>query len=197
MQKKKRFGFLGGTFDPIHSGHLILAQQLMEKFQLDKVIFIPSAAPPHKDDKSVSPAHHRLEMTRAAVEDNPQFEISGIELKREGKSYTIDTIRELKKLHPHSDFFLLAGSDVLTEFDTWKDPDKIFREIKVIIGVRPGYDIIESDNKFFKKSIIAEINGLHVSSTQIRQKVREGKSIKYLVPLRVEEYIKAKGLYKE
>jgi len=194
---KKRTGLLGGTFDPIHSGHLILAQQLLENFHLDKVIFIPAATPPHKDDESISPSNHRFEMTRAAIEDNPLFQVSDIELKRQGKSYTIDTIRQLKELHPDSDLFLLAGSDVLTEFDTWKDPDKIFQEIKVVLGIRPGYDKIEMDNKFFKKSIMAEINGLHVSSTLIRHKVREGKSIKYLVPSKVEEYIQAMGLYKE
>ena len=194
---KKRIGFLGGTFDPIHSGHLILAQQLLEPFQLDKVFFIPAAIPPHKNDKSVSTAHQRFEMTKAAIEDNSRFEISDIELKREGRSYTIDTIRQLKELFPDSDFFLLAGSDILNEFDTWKDPEKIFQEMKVVIGVRPGYDKIDPDNEFFKKSIIAKIEGLQVSSTQIRHKVREGKSIKYLVPVKVEEYIKAKELYKK
>jgi nicotinate-nucleotide adenylyltransferase len=194
---KRRIGFLGGTFDPIHLGHLILAQQLVEQFQLKKVLFIPSAAPPHKDDIKVSPTHHRFEMTRAAVEDNRLFEISDIELKREGKSYTIDTITELKKLHPDSDLYFLAGSDVLTEFDTWKDPERIFEQVKVALGTRPGYDKVDMDNKFFSKTIMVEINGLHVSSTQVRHRVKEGKSIKYLVPLKVEEYIKAKGLYKE
>jgi len=192
---KKKIGFLGGTFDPIHSGHLILAQQLLEQFQLDRVIFIPAATPPHKDDRSVSLTQHRFEMTRTAIEDNPLFEISDIELKREGKSYTIDTIKKLKELYPGSDLFLLGGSDILTEFETWKDPEKIFQEVKVVIGIRPGYDKIDSDNEFFKKSIIAEIDGLQVSSTQIRRKVREGKTIKYLVPLKIEEYIIAKGLY--
>jgi nicotinate-nucleotide adenylyltransferase len=194
---RKRIGFLGGTFDPIHSGHLILAQELLEKFQLEKVIFIPAATPPHKDNESVSPAHHRLEMTKEAIQDNPRFEISDIEIKREGKSYTIETVRELKKLHPDSDLYLLAGSDILTEFDTWKDPDKIFEETKVVIGVRPGYDKIDLNNPFFAKCIMAEMNGLHVSSTQIRHRLKEGKSIRYLVPPKVEEYIRAKGLYRE
>jgi nicotinate-nucleotide adenylyltransferase len=194
---KKRIGILGGTFDPIHTGHLVLAQQLLERFQLEKVIFMPAATPPHKEDQELSSAHHRFEMTKEAIEDNPRFEISDIELKREGKSYTIDTITALKKLHPDSDLYLLAGSDVLTELDTWKDPDRIFQEIKVVIGIRPGYDKIDLDNRFFQKSITSEINGLHVSSTQIRHRVKDGRSIKYLVPLKVEEYIKAKGLYKE
>ena len=194
---KRRIGFLGGTFDPIHLGHLILAQELLERFQLERVLFIPTATPPHKNDISVSPANHRFEMTRMAVEDNLLFEISDIELKREGKSYTIDTVRELKKTYADSDLYLLAGSDVLSEFDTWKDPERIFEQVKVALGIRPGYDKIDLNNKFFSKSIISEINGLHVSSTQIRHRVKEGRSIKYLVPLKVEEYIKARGLYRE
>lgn len=193
---KRRIGFLGGTFDPIHLGHLILAQQLLEQFQLEKVLFIPSAAPPHKDEISVSPTRYRFEMTKMAIEDNRLFEVSDIELKRKGISYTIDTIKELKELYPDSDLYLLAGSDVLTEFDTWKDPDRIFEQAKVVLGIRPGYDKVDLDSKFFGKSIMVEISGLHVSSTQVRHRVREGKSIKYLVPLKVEEYIKAKELYK-
>jgi nicotinate-nucleotide adenylyltransferase len=136
-------------------------------------------------------------MTRVAVEDNLLFEISDIELKRQGKSYTIDTIRELKKTYADSDLYLLAGSDVLSEFETWKDPERIFEEVKVALGIRPGYDKIDLNNKFFSKSIMTEISGLHVSSTQIRHRVKKGRSIKYLVPLKVEEYIKAKGLYRE
>ncbi len=194
---KRRIGFLGGTFDPIHSGHLILAEQLLEKFQLEKVIFIPAATPPHKENQAISYARHRLEMTKMAIEDNPLFEVSDIELKRKGKSYTVDTIEELKKKYPDADLFLLAGSDVLTELDTWKDPDRIFQETKVVIGIRPGYDKIDLDNRFFAKSITVEMSGLHVSSTQIRHRIKEGRSIKYLVPSKVEEYIKAKGLYKE
>jgi nicotinate-nucleotide adenylyltransferase len=196
MQKKLKIGILGGTFDPIHLGHLILAEQLAEKFKLDKVIFIPSASPPHKNNKKVSKAKDRFKMTGLAIEDNPLFSISDIELKRKGKSYTVITIKELKKLYPKSKLFLLCGSDVLDELKTWKSPDEIYKLIKVIVGVRPGYNKIKKDNKYAKKSIIEQINGLEVSSTEIRKRVKKGKSIRYLVPDKARNYIRKKGLYK-
>lgn len=196
MIHRQKIGILGGTFDPIHLGHLILADQLAEKLKLDKVLFIPSASPPHKDNKKVSSAKDRFKMTELAIENNPLFSISDIELKRKGKSYTVITVHELKKLYPKSKLFLLCGSDVLDEIKTWKKPDEIYRLIKVIIGVRPGYNKIRKDNKYAKKSIIEEMNGLEVSSTEIRERVKKGKSIRYLVPAKVEEFIRAKGLYR-
>jgi len=196
MNKKQKMGILGGTFDPIHLGHLILAKQLAEKLKLDKVLFIPSASPPHKDLSEVSDAKIRFEMTKLAVEDNHLFSVSDIELKREGRSYTVITIQELKKLYPDSEPYLLGGSDILDEINTWKEPEKIFELIKVVIGVRPGFNKIDKDNEFLKKSIVYPINGLEISSSQIREKVKKGESIRYLVPLKVEEFIRAKGLYK-
>jgi nicotinate-nucleotide adenylyltransferase len=196
MIHRQKIGILGGTFDPIHLGHLILAEQMAGKFRLDEVIFIPSASPPHKDNKKVSSAKDRFKMTELAIENNPLFSISDIELKRKGKSYTVITVHELKKLYPQSELFLLCGSDVLDEIKTWKKPDEIYRLIKVIIGVRPGYNKIKKDNKYAKKSIIEEMNGLEVSSTEIRERVKKGKSIRYLVPAKVEEFIRAKGLYR-
>jgi len=196
MIHRQKIGILGGTFDPIHLGHLILAEQLAEKYGLDEIIFIPSSSPPHKNNKKVSSAKDRFKMTGLAIEDNPLFSISDIELKRKGKSYTVITVQKLKKLYPKSKLFLLCGSDVLNELKTWRSPDEIYKLIKVIIGVRPGYNKIKKDNKYAKKSIIEQINGLEVSSTEIRERVKKGKSIRYLVPAKVEEYIKAKGLYR-
>jgi nicotinate-nucleotide adenylyltransferase len=196
MILRQKIGILGGTFDPIHLGHLILAEQLAEKYGLEEIIFIPSASPPHKNNKKVSSAQDRFKMTGLAIEDNPLFSISDIELKRKGKSYTVITVQKLKKLYPKSKLFLLCGSDVLNELKTWRSPDEIYKLIKVIIGVRPGYNKIKKDNKYAKKSIIEQINGLEVSSTEIRERVKKGKSIRYLVPAKVEEYIKAKGLYR-
>jgi len=196
MNKNQKLGILGGTFDPIHLGHLILAEQLAEKLKLDKLIFIPSASPPHKDLTLVSDAKVRFEMTRLAVEDNHLLTVSDIELKREGKSYTVVTIQKLKELYPDSELFLLGGSDILDEIRTWREPEKIFQLIKIIIGVRPGFNQINKEDVFFKKSTVFEINGLQTSSTQIREKVKKGESIRYLVPAKVEEYIRAKGLYK-
>ncbi len=195
--KKDRLGILGGTFDPIHSGHLILAEQLREGLDLKKVIFVPSANPPHKKNSLVSSAEDRLRMTQIAIKDNPFFILSDLELKREGKSYTVDTLNEFKKLYPSSELFLLLGSDVLDEIESWKEPDKIFQEVKVVIALRPGLDKIDQKNKFAQKSLSVPINGLDISSTQIREKVRAGKSIRYLVPPGIEEFIQVKSLYKK
>jgi nicotinate-nucleotide adenylyltransferase len=194
--RKKRLGILGGTFDPIHSGHLILAEQLKEELKLQKVIFIPSANPPHKENCPISSAKNRLKMVKLAIQDNPDFLISDIELKREGKSYTIDTLSQLKKLYKDSGLFFLLGSDAIDELPTWKEPDKIFQKVKVVIALRPGFDRINPENRFVKKSHVIPINGLNISSTQVRERVRQGKSIRYLVPREVEEFIRSKKLYR-
>lgn len=194
--RKKRLGILGGTFDPIHSGHLILAEQLKEELKLQKVIFIPSANPPHKENYFVSSAKDRLKMVKIAIRDNPDFLISDIELKREGKSYTIDTLTQLKKLYKDYGLFFLLGSDAIDELPTWKEPDKIFQKVKVVVALRPGFNRIDPENRFVRRSLVVPINGLNISSTQIREKIRIGKSIRYLVPPGVEKFIRSKRLYR-
>ncbi len=195
MIQPRKIGVLGGTFDPIHIGHLVLAEQTREKFQLKQVIFIPSASPPHKTEQELSLADHRFEMTKLALEGNHHFFVSDIELKRKGLSYTIETLRKLKELYEDSEIYFLTGSDVLDEITTWKDPEGIYRLAKIVIAVRPGFDKFDPEDHFAKKSIIATITGVDVSSTQIREKVRKGESIKYLVPSKVEKYIKKNNLY--
>jgi nicotinate-nucleotide adenylyltransferase len=197
MKNKKKLGVLGGTFDPIHMGHLVLAEQVREKFQLERVIFIPSASPPHKTEEKLSLSGDRFEMTKLALEGNPYFFVSDIELKREGLSYTVETLRELKRLYKDSEIYFLTGSDVLNEITTWKDPEEIYKLVKIVIGIRPGFDEFDPENYFAKKSIIIDITGMDISSTQIREKVRRSESIKYLVPSKVEEYIKKRNLYKK
>lgn len=195
MTNPKKIGVLGGTFDPIHMGHLVLAEQVREKFQLDRVIFIPSATPPHKTEQKLSLANHRFEMTKLALEGNLYFSVSDIELKRKGLSYTVETLRELKGLYKDSEIYFLTGSDVLDEITTWRDPEEIYKLAKIVIAVRPGFNKFDPEDHFAKKSIIAKITGVDISSTQIREKVRRGESIKYLVPSKVEEYIKKRNLY--
>jgi nicotinate-nucleotide adenylyltransferase len=191
----EKIGILGGTFDPPHLGHLVLAQELAEELRLDKVIFIPSAVPPHKAVSEVSSVEHRFEMTKRAISGSKFFLVSDIELKRKGPSYTIDTIKELKKIHSQSELFFLTGSDILDEILSWKDPQEIYRLIKIVIGLRPGFDKIDPANQFAHKSQIIEITSLDISSTLIRDKTRKGKSIKYLVPPKVLDYIKHNRLY--
>ncbi len=196
MARIQKIGILGGTFDPIHMGHLVLAEQVKEKLKLNQVIFIPCFSPPHKRGRKLSPAKDRFRMTQLALEGNPCFSVSGIELKRKGLSYTIHTLRQLKNLYPDSKIYFLTGSDVLNEIYTWKDPEEIYKLVKMVIVIRPGFDSIDPENHFAKKSIIVRITSIDVSSSQIREKVKKGQSIKYLVPFKVEEYIKKRKLYR-
>lgn len=196
ITRSKKIGILGGTFDPIHLGHLVLAEQVREKLKLNQVIFIPCFSPPHKTRRKLSPAKDRFCMTRLALEDNPFFSVSDIELKRRGPSYTVDTLRQLKDLYPDSKIYFLTGSDVLNEICTWKDPEQIYKLVKVVIATRPGFDEFDSENHFAKRSIIIRITGVNISSSQIRNMVKKGQSIKYLVPLKVEEYIEKRKLYR-
>jgi len=196
MARTKKIGVLGGTFDPIHLGHLVLAEQVKEKLRLDQVVFIPCFRQPLKTRHRLSPAKDRYQMTRLALEGNSFFSVSDIELKRKGWSYTVDTLRELKNRYPSSRIYFLTGSDILSELSTWKDPEQIYRLAKVVIATRPGFDEFDRRNRFAKKSIFVPITGIDVSSSEIRRRVKKGKSIKYLVPSRVEDYIKKKKLYR-
>jgi nicotinate-nucleotide adenylyltransferase len=196
MVHKRKIGILGGTFDPIHLGHLVMAEQSREKLQLDQVIFIPSASPPHKTRQKLSLAIDRFQMTKLALEGNQKFSVSDMELKRDGLSYTVDTLKELKRIYRNSEIYFLTGSDVLDEIHTWKEPEQIYKRVKMVIAIRPGFDHFDLDNQFAQRSIIVPITGINVSSSQIRAKVRKGESIRYLVPAKVEEYISKKKLYR-
>lgn len=196
MASKTKIGILGGTFDPVHMGHLVLAEQVREKLKLDKVIFIPCFSPPHKTRRKLSPAKDRFRMAALAVEGNASFSISDIELKREGLSYTVDTLRELRRRHSESAIYFLTGSDVLDEIHTWRDPEEIYKLARVVIATRPGFDSFDPENPFAKRSIVLPITGIDVSASGIREKVKKGRSIRYLVPPKVEEYIRKRKLYR-
>ena len=196
MAGSKKIGILGGTFDPIHLGHLVLAEQVKEKLKLDQVVFIPCLRSPHKTRQKLSPAKDRYRMTQLAVEGNSSFAVSDIELKRKGLSYTVDTLTDLKNLYPNSKIYFLTGSDVLKEFAAWKHPEQIYRLAKVVIAIRPGFDEFDRRNRFAKKSIVVPITGIDVSSSEIRQRVKKGRSIKSLVPPSVDDFIKRKKLYR-
>lgn len=196
-----RLGLMGGTFDPIHIGHLILAEQAKECFALEKVLFVTAANPPHKCCEQISEASHRLEMTRLAIAGNVFFELSTVEMDREGPSYTIDTIRHLRGIYGiEAEIFLLLGADEGRDLTGWHQPLQISEMAEVVIANRPGMAIsavVDSlPVELGRRVTPLDMPGVDISSTDLRERVRAGRSIRYLVPELVEDYIWAKGLYK-
>lgn len=196
-----RLGIAGGTFDPIHIGHLIIAEVARQECRLDKVLFIPTGVPPHKTGYTVTPAACRYEMVKMAIMDNPYFEISDIEVKREGFTYTVDTLRELKRMYPANvEFFFIIGSDTLPEVKGWREASQVVKYCHFVVYGRPGYDVAEREIRFLRENMGASVYTvqgplLDISSTDIRDRIEKGKSIRYLVPPVVEEYIYKNHLY--
>ena len=191
----KRLGIFGGTFNPPHMAHLLAAENVRDQLKLDKILFIPAAIPPHKMREEVISAKHRLEMVRLAIQGNEYFELSEIELLRKGPSYTIDTIRSLKHTHPQCDLHFIMGIDLLMDFETWKDPEKILAECKVVAMNRPGFDLAVIDKELLAQVELVNVPSIDISSTNIRRRVKSGRSIKYLLPAAVEDYIRGNSIY--
>ncbi len=211
-------GIFGGTFDPIHYGHLRTAEEVRNLFKLEKVLFIPSADPPHKDSSSVTSASYRLEMVKFAVGDHPPFDASDMECRRGGKSYSIETLHSLREqLGKPSFLFFILGSDAFVDLSTWKDWEDLFGLTNFVVIARPGYpvdglqgalpdelldqfDYKPHQRRFIHKSGCAiyfrKCSLIDISSTRIREMVKMGKSIKYLLPKEVEDYINREGLYR-
>ena len=187
-----RIGVFGGTFNPIHFGHLVLAEQAYEKLSLTKVIFIPSYCPPHKKSPNIALAFHRYNMVKLAIKDNPRFEISDIEIKRKGCSYLIDTLRELKNKYSKAKLFFISGSDVSEQIARWKSIREILILSKLVLAKRPGYRL----KKYNRNISVISITELDISSSTIRRKINKVKSVRYLLPMRIYKYIKEKGLYR-
>lgn len=197
-----KIGIMGGTFDPIHFGHLATAEAVREIFTLDEIIFIPAARPPHKLGRNVTDEKHRLAMTILATRSNKFFRVSDMELKRTGLSYTLDTVNELHKIFGDSaEIFFIIGADSLADLSKWYAAQELVEKCHFIATTRQGVDIdFSAVESFFGAAAIEHIHrvttpGLEISSTDLREKVRLGRSIKYLVPEAVEEYILRKGLY--
>ena len=188
-----RIGILGGTFNPVHIGHLILAEEAREKLRLDKVIFVPTALPPHKEDLNIAPASDRLKMIKLAIGGNKYFTVSDIEIKRQGRSYTIDTLTELKRKFRRDELYFIIGSDLLKYLDEWKDLSQIIKMVKFVAATRPGYPLEQIPNYIQTLAIRA----VDVSGFEVRQCVREDKSFRYLVPDKIFGYINKKRLYRE
>lgn len=187
-----KIGILGGTFNPIHYGHLILGEQVFGQLELDKVIFMPSHISPHKSNHSIISVSHRLHMVELAVKENPNFYVSDIEIKRKGKSYTVDTLRELKQIYKGAQLFFICGSDLISELPSWKNLDEILTMAKFVLAKRPGFGKRLSGKSFLKINV-AQVD---ISSSLIRGLVEKRRSIRYLTPDSVVEYIDKQGLYK-
>lgn len=216
----QKLGILGGTFNPIHYGHLAAAEEVRDRLKLDRVLFIPSFHPPHKQEDDVPSAAHRMEMVRIATAENATFEPSDIEIKRGGKSYTIDTIEALKRTYPDAELYFITGVDSFLDIQTWSRWERLLSLCTFVVLSRPGYrfaDLLKIDFLSPAATQVIELDRgqrVHVeihagtftaflemiplydiSSTDIRRRVKEGRSIKYLLPEAVETYIITNKLY--
>lgn len=190
----------GGTFDPPHLGHLIIAEQAREDFSLEKVIFMPTGIPPHKIDKIISPASIRLEMLKIVIKDNSFFEYSDYELNKKENSYTADTLRYLQGLNMN-DIYFIIGADSLLDIFLWREPEFLLENSKFIVAGRPGYSIknIYQDLRYrpyLDNILIMDSNLIDISSTSIRKDASRGRSIKYRVADKIINYIKKENLYR-
>jgi nicotinate-nucleotide adenylyltransferase len=199
-----RIGVFGGTFDPVHLGHLILAEQCREQARLDRVLFIPAALPPHKQDQEITPFAQRVEMLSLAIAGHPAFAIDELEGDRPGPSYTVDTLEELHRRATDVEWLLLVGSDCLPDLPRWHEPARIGELAEVLIVARPGYDVEDLVELHFRNHLPPELH-LHqlvhvpmvsLASSDLRRRIAEGRSVRYLVPRAVEVYIETHRLYR-
>ncbi|UCC40982.1 MAG: nicotinate-nucleotide adenylyltransferase [Candidatus Aminicenantes bacterium] len=216
--KKERIGLFGGTFNPIHRGHLRAAETVQKRLLLDKILFIPSYIPPHKESVEIASPFHRLKMVELTLESYPKFLPSSIEIEARGKSYSIITLNKIKKLYPEASIFFILGIDAFLEIDTWKDHEDVLTRCFFVVISRPGYELKKA-KEFLKgkyKERVVElpktgaegnelpltagifflaIDAIDVASTAIREKIRKGDSIKNLVSEPVEAYIRKNRIY--
>lgn len=195
---------MGGTFDPIHLGHLVAADAARHALGLERVIFVPAGQPPHKAGRDITPAEHRFAMTLLATLDHPAFEVSRAELDRPAPSYTIDTLRQFRAAHPDADLWFITGADAILEILTWREPQELLAHARFVAATRPGYPlrrlqaVQEALGPASRERIrILEVPALAIASRDLRERVRTGRPIRYLVPREVEAYIHKMGLYRE
>lgn len=187
-----RVGIFGGTFNPIHQGHLIVAEQVLDKLKLERLYFMPDNKPPHVDKKSAIPAQYRVEMLCLALKDNMKFGIELAELERGGKSYTIDTMEELTRRHPNTQYYFIIGADMVEYLPKWERIDDLVKLVQFVGVKRKGYELHSQ-----YPIITVDIPEIEISSSMIREKVARGESVRYLLPDAVYTYIIEKGLYRE
>ncbi|HET6498912.1 MAG TPA: nicotinate-nucleotide adenylyltransferase [Coriobacteriia bacterium] len=201
MSAKVRLGIMGGTFDPVHFGHLVTAEEALSQFGLDKVVFMPAGKPALKSGASVTPAEDRYLMTVIATAANPAFEVSRMEIDRPGVTYTIDTLESLRDMHgPTADLYFITGADAVWEIVAWKDAARLSGLATFIAATRPGYDLDAARRAHAEELAhmairFIEVPALAISSTDIRRRVAQGRPIRYLIPEAVASYIQKSGLY--
>jgi nicotinate-nucleotide adenylyltransferase len=200
-----RVGVFGGTFDPVHTGHLILAEQAREQARLDAVWFVPAPRPPHKDEAVLTRFDQRAEMLQLAVAGNPPFHVDELEKERTGPSYTVDTLAELHRRHPEDEFFLLAGADTLRDFHLWHEPVRLLEQAGLVAMARPGHSVpsaaelrqrLQLPESVPLRMEVVEAPLLDISSRDLRRRAAAGRSLRYFLPRAVECYILEKRLYR-
>jgi len=193
-----KIAIMGGTFNPIHYAHLLSAEEVREGLGYDKILFMPSARPPHKYADAIIPPEHRYQMVLLATSKNPHFEVSRMELERAGPSYTIQTLKALQHLYGDTaELAWIIGADSLIEYKVWKDFDEVLARCLMIATTRPNYDLNRVPLVVRNRVTLFQITGVDISATEIRERIRKGLSIRYLVPEAVRAYIYRHGLYKE
>jgi nicotinate-nucleotide adenylyltransferase len=197
-----RLGVFGGTFDPPHYGHLAAAEEAGEQLGLARVLFLPTGEPPHKPGEPISPVADRLCMTELAITDNPRFAISRVDVDRPGASYTVDTLALLQAAHGPVALYFICGMDMLASFLTWREPARVLARCQLVAVTRPGTPpvdlaVLEAALPGARERIhVLRVPGLDVSSTELAERVAAGRSLRYLTPPTIVEYIRARGLYR-
>lgn len=204
MSNHKRTGILGGTFNPVHYGHIHLAERALEAAALDTIVFIPSGISYMKDQREILPAKERMEMVKLAVSEYPDFTVSAIEMEKKGNSYTHETIGILKKAHPDTEFFFLTGADTIFSMEEWRDPVSIFQSVTILAAYRTGVSldglkrqIIHLQDAYDANIRLVAVDHVDISSSYIREAVKNGKSIHGLMPQPVEDYIMEHHFYRK
>ena len=197
-----KIGIFGGTFDPVHQGHMIIGEQVMDELDLDRMIFLPGGIPPHKEASSVrASAEDRLKLVNAAVSGNERFSVDRIEIDAGRPMHSVETVSLLKARSPQDEWFFVTGADEVSNLLTWKDPDRLLEEVVMVAATRPGYDLSRLDHledglQNFDRIFPVECSRVDISATNIRRRILQGKSIRYLVPEAVHEIIEQKELYR-
>jgi len=201
--KRQRIGLLGGTFNPIHLGHLLIAQDALEQLALDRVKFIPSATPPHKTVGALASERDRIRMINLAIGGNKRFEVDDLEIRRGGISYSVDTLTELRRRHPEADFFFIIGADSLCELHLWREAQRVVRLCTFVTVPRPGFEAkpvvdhrLDAASRKRLRQHVLKGHACDIASRDIRARVANSRSIRYLVPDAVAEYIRRRRLYR-